>query len=434
MRVILLASALLLAALPCRDVDRLPTVEELPAPIVLDAADTTFDEGNYPVALILYDEYLEYEPESIHALVRDGLLLSWEGRHDEALERYDCALEIDPRQQVAARERAKVLAWSGQLDASIAAWRDYLVAYPDDAEGRLALARVLSWERRFPDSRQEYQRLIDEDPRNVVPLIGMAQTHAWDGDLVEARGWYERALQIDPDNRDARLGLAYLDLWAGDRGQAMRNAGELEQRYPDDAEVQEYARRARASTGPSAWAFLDTLSDTDDNDLWLLRLGTTWGLPGGVALTAGLDHYDMSNPDGDASIDTLYLSALYRFQRRQSISARVGVDHATKTDDTTWDTAIGGLVYTWGHDLPWPVTASANRDSLRYSPTITDNEIVVNDYVARVDGKVKAPWRLFAGAGLGDFSDDNRRDRAWAGFAYRWDLSPLTLETGYRFD
>ena len=65
---------------------------------------------------------------------------------------------------------------------------------------------------------------------------------------------------------------------------------------------------------------------------------------------------------------------------------------------------------------------------------ITDNGIVINDLVVRADGKVKGPWRMFVGAGFGDFSDGNQRSRAWTGFAYRWILSTLTLDTGYRFD
>jgi tetratricopeptide (TPR) repeat protein len=432
-RFLILSCILLVAAAPSHAFLMLQD-EAGEVELTLEAADERFDAGDYPAALTLYDQLLAAEPDNAHALMRSGLLHSWEGRYEEALTRYARLLTVDPGNRSAARERAKVLSWASRFDESIAAWRDYLERYPDDREARTAYARVLSWNRRFPESREQYQLVLAGEPENVDCLVGVARTHAWAGEVVEAREWYERALAVDPQSKDAQLGVAYLDLWSGDGTSALRAAKRLDQRYPDDPDVQEFVRRAREASGPSVRASADTLSDTDDNDMRIYRLAVDWGLPAGVGMTAGYDRHDMTDPLGDASIDTLYLSALYRINRRQSLGARLGVDRRTETTGETANTTIGGLVYTWGLDHPWRVTASANRDSLRYSPVITDNGIVINDYIVRADGKVKGPWRVFSGAGLGDFSDGNRRTRAWAGFAYRWNISTLVLDTGYRFD
>ena len=83
---------------------------------------------------------------------------------------------------------------------------------------------------------------------------------------------------------------------------------------------------------------------------------------------------------------------------------------------------------------PWQVRAAATRQSLRYSPTITDNGILIDELTVSVNGRVRGPWRVLGGAGLASFSDDNERTRLWTGFAYRWGLTGMTLDTGYRFD
>ena len=62
----------------------------LAAPVVsaasdLDAATTAFFAGNYPEALELYDQHLRREPDSVEALYRSALILSWNGEYTEAI-------------------------------------------------------------------------------------------------------------------------------------------------------------------------------------------------------------------------------------------------------------------------------------------------------------------------------------------------------------
>jgi len=268
----------------------------------------------------------------------------------------------------------------------------------------------------------------------VPALIGMAQTHAWSGEHAAAREFYGRVLEVEPDNRAALLGLGYIDLWSGDSIAALRRARELEQRFPDDDEVAEFAQRARKAGGPAIWTSYDTISDTDDNDLRIYRIGGSVGLPVGVVLSAGLDRYDMSDPTGDATIDTFWAAARLRPGRGQSLLLSGGTDRRRETDGETQSEWIGAAEYAWGLDRPWQVRASATRQSLRYSPTITDNGILIDDLSLRVNGRVRGPWRVFGGAGQASFSDGNDRTRFWTGFFYRWPLRVFEFETGYRFD
>jgi Flp pilus assembly protein TadD len=400
----------------------------------LSAADAAFDAGDHSRALELYDEVLAGNPTDVHALVRSGLLLSWESRFDEAVQRYDRALAVDAVNRTARRERAKVLSWDRRFAESIDAFAAYLEDYPDDSEARLGLARCLSWDRRFEESREQYALLLGDDPADVSSLIGTAQTYAWSGDHSGAREWFQRALELEPDNRVALMGLGYVDLWSGESEAALRRAEELERRFPDDEEVAEFARRARRAGGPAIWASYDTLSDTDDNDLRTYRIGGRVGLPKSMRLSAGIDRYDMTDPTGDATIDSFWVAVRLRPGRGQSLTLSVGSDRLRGTDGETDSEGIGGLQYAWGLDRPWQVRASATRQSLRYSPTITDNGIFIDDLTVSVNGRVRGPWQVLGGAGLASFSDDNERTRAWAGFAYRWGLSGMTLDTGYRFD
>ena len=94
------ALLLVLAMLPVRAAD-------------LTEADAAFDAGDSARALALYDDALRTEPDAIPALVRSGMLLSWDKKYAEAITRYDHVLRLEPGHPQASLERAKVLSWSG---------------------------------------------------------------------------------------------------------------------------------------------------------------------------------------------------------------------------------------------------------------------------------------------------------------------------------
>ena len=103
-------------------------VAALAAPAAADPgeADAAFDAGDNAKALALYDGILQAHPDDVHALLRSGMLLSWDRKYDAALARYAKALEVDPDNTTVELERGKVLLWSKRYDEARPAFASVL--------------------------------------------------------------------------------------------------------------------------------------------------------------------------------------------------------------------------------------------------------------------------------------------------------------------
>jgi tetratricopeptide (TPR) repeat protein len=360
-------------------------------------ADRAWSSGDHAKALRLYERVLDEQPENFQALLRSAKLLSWNNRFDEAIERYDRAIAVDP----------------------------------NDREALLGRALTLSWDRRFTESRSGFAVLLEDDPSDVDALLGLARTYAWSSHSPAAGDAFRRVLDTDPDNVDARIGLAYLDLWAGEIGSATEQAVELKQEHPEHQEVVKLYDAVSRSAG--AWWSVDVsqIDDTDDNRMrsYLIRGGL--GLGHQLRLDLGAGRYDMSGPSGDASIDNLHATIGFHPTHGQRLSATVGFDARTHVDNTTENDVLGGLSYSWGLDRRWQVHGSALRNSIRYSPEITDNNITFDQLQVRANGAAGKSFRIHADVGVADFSDGNDRLTASAGFLYRLPVRKVTMDVGY---
>ena len=333
--------------------------------------------------------------------------------------------------------------WAGVADDAESAWNagDHsralelyervLEQEPDNYQALLRRAKLFSWKRRFKESRVRFHKLLEKDPADVDALLGLARTYAWAGNMLRAREGFRDVLDVDTDNVDARIGLAYLDLWTGEIGTAAAQAIELKERHPGHDEVVKL--HAAVSRSAGAWWSVDVsrLDDTDDNELmrYLVRGGL--GLGHQVRLDLGYGHYDMSGLAGDASVDNIHTTIGFHPGRGQRLSATVGYDRLTRTDDTTEGELLGGLAYSWGLDRRWQVHASAMRHPIRYSAEITDNNIRFDQLEVRVAGAVGERFSVHAGAGVADFTDDNDRVTGNAGFLYRVPIRKVRMQVGY---
>jgi len=393
-------------------------------------ADAAFEAGDPARALALYDQVLASDPDQAQALMRSGLLLSWDGRYDEAIARYDRLLAIDPDGRAAALERAKVLSWDQQYRAAARAFRSALDRWPDDTEARLGLARTLSWSGDQAAARAEYARLLEGDAGNVATLTGTAQTWAWSGRLAKARTWYERSLAASPGNRDARLGLAYARLWSGDAAAAHEIASDLAREHPADREVAELNERTLVATRPWVRTTVDRVEDTDDNELTVLAASAGAPVHSRAVVVVGVARYDMSDPTGDARIDTASVGVDLRPAPGQVLTLRVGADRLEATTGERSTEPTGSAAWVFGTDRAWRGSVTAARETLRYSPTITDAGIVVGGLRIEGSGRSGGVWRVLAGAGIADFSDGNRKEQLDLGFARRLPVRGAQVEAG----
>lgn len=393
-------------------------------------ADAAWARGDLELARALYEQILESEPGDREALFRSAQLHAWTKRFDDALERWERYLRLEPGDAAALRERAKTLSWAGRLGEAAAAFERILELDPDDRAARLGLARTLSWSGRQDDARREYRRLLEDDPDDVDAQVGVAQTLAWSGRTEEAREAYRRALALDEDDKAALMGLAYLDVWAGDNAAAREKIAQLEARHPDDEEVAELAAAERRSRAPWLRVGFDVLSDSDDNDR---RISAVWWgrrLRSAVDVVAGAEHHDMSAPIGDASVTRIFGSTTWRPTRAWRVYARAGLDVSENTQGDTRTGGVATLSATRELADVWSVTGSLSRDTLIYSPAITDAEIEIDRAALVVEGRPVERWRVRGATDVARYSDDNERFGASVGAWRSWRFGRTTLEVG----
>lgn len=364
------------------------------------AADHAFDAGETAKALALYDEILAADPANVHALLRSGMLLSWDRKYVEALSRYDRALAREPRNERVLLERGKVLLWSGRYDEAIASFGEVLAL----------------------------------DPREPWALCGTAQAYAWRGRHAEARPYYERALAADPELKEAQLGLGYVDLEEGNTSSARARAAALTAKYPADAEVADLDKAVRRARAPWVQIGYDHTDDSDDNRMSTYRAEGGLALPARMDLRFGYAHTELHGPvpasaDADASADALYGVVGWQPKPRHRGELRVGA--ATLTDSAGLDrtTGIGGVSYAFPM-ATWTGRASVARDPFLYSPRIVDSRIDVTTVAFDASGLAAPRVRIDANAAYGDFSDGNTRLWAEGGAWAVWSWPKNTLLAG----
>lgn len=397
-------------------------------------ADRAFAAGDHERALALYDDALATNPDDVHALVRSGKLLSWSRQYDEAIARYDRVLAERPDHREAALERAKAMSWDRRFCEASDAFSDLVERDPSDTDARLGYARTLSWSGRQRAARAEYRQLFEErGPAATDAALGMAQTYAWSGHPQLAREWYGRLIDLDPGRKEAELGMAYADLGERRFRSARERTDALAERFPDDTEVADLDRANRRATAPWIRATADHIDDTDDNELSIARVEGGIGFGYHTDLTVGVAHYDLESPGLDGTIDSLYAVLGVTPTPNHRVTFRAGVDDKENSAGVSSGSGIGGVRWTWRARPSWTVGAGWNRDTLRYSPTILDNDVALEVADVSLSGRPAVNWRVSVGGGVADYNDGNERVDARAEAIYRFLDAPVWVESGYAF-
>ena len=407
-----------------------PVAGILAAPASTSEADQAWALGNHDEARRLYEEVLAADPGNLHALFRSAQLHAWTRLFDISIERWDQLLELEPGNVTAKLERAKTLSWAGRYEDAARAFREILETDGANRQARLGLARTLSWNGRQGEARREYQSLLETNPRDVEALVGVAQTQAWSGDLESARTSYERVLALEPDNRSALLGLAYVELWQGRHAESQRRIARLRGIDPDDPELAELISAEERARAPWIRVAYDRLSDSDDTEREIYAL--LWGrrLVEALDLLLGVEQHEPSSLGLDASVTRFFGAITWRPTQRWRFYARGGVDRSENSAGESRNAGIGTLAAARVLRGGWEAGAASSRDTLIYSPAITDAEIEIDRLALHVEGSPWEGWRTRAELGHARFSDDNERSDAMLGLWRRWTRKPVTFELG----
>lgn len=399
----------------------------------VQAGDAAFDRGNQQEALRLYEAVLANDPNNVQALVRTGMLLSWQNKFDAALERYARVLKIEPKHPKARLERAKVLSWAKRYPQAAAAFKEILADDPNNIDALLGVARVTSWSGNQSGARAAYLRILERNPENMEATLGVAQTYAWSGQESTAREWYGRVLTTQPDRREAILGTAYLDLSGGDRVQAAQKTVQLEQRFPDDKEVRELRSAVNRAGSPLFRLSSARIDDTDDNRVGTVAADATFSLPRRSDLMVGYERYQLEDISGlDGTIQAGFLALALRPSPSQRIGIRAGVEQSKRTDGTSVNDPIGRLSWAIGVGSRFTATAAAERRSFHYTTTSLDAGLRFDAYSLIMDAR-PGPFRVNFGGAHWSLSDGNRRNSGDAALAYQFPITRVRVSTGYRF-
>ncbi|HEX4824605.1 MAG TPA: tetratricopeptide repeat protein [Candidatus Polarisedimenticolaceae bacterium] len=364
------------------------------------SADAAFDDDDHVQALKLYDEVLAEDPSNVHALLRSGMLLSWDKKYDDALARYERALTREPKNPDVLLERGKVFLWSKRYDEAI----------------------------------DSYAKVLEQRPHDAWALLGTAQAYAWRGRSAEARPFYVRAVEADPDLKDARIGLAYADLETGNAPAAREAAAALAVKYPDDPEVKALNEAAKKSSAAWVQVGYEHLDDSDENRMNGYIAEGGFGFATRFDLRFGYRHDDFNGPvpgnaDANGTADLLYGVLGWDPRPRQRGELRLGAARLTDSGGNDRTTAIGGLSYSFPIGT-WTGRAGAAYDPFLYSPQILDNDIDVTSVTFSAAGLASKHVQVEAGAGYGHFSDGNTRLNADAGAWYVWTWPARRLLAG----
>jgi hypothetical protein len=401
-------------------------------------------------------------PASADSLLRVARVHADAKRFDEAAADLRRALDARPGDRTIWSLLARVLSWDRRFDASLTEYRGLLDAHPDDAFDRAGYARVLAWSGRHGDAIREFRRAVAVDSTNLETRVGLARALSWHGDLPGAAQEFGRIRHANPAYGEAWLGTATIARWRGAATAADRFAAVAAARGVDPAAFDEERAAIDRALAPSlalGWTTSHesqrasgapdfTIEETGPFAIGRATLGRTVGLGVRVARTqlferntrAGVGdttlNYDLSSRSlrADASFLRGYPVQLSVGGEWRAFDARSkAVLHPLTGEDafTGWNARL----WTFAGRLTPSLAASRTFVALKGSDPATGALRFEPGDLTDVEGSLLWQWNargtgsLFASRG--EYSDDNRRERAGGTVAYRCRAGRPSLRVDY---
>jgi len=169
----------------------------------------------YELALDLYQQYLDLEPDNVSARTGRATALGWMKRYDEALREYTAVLKADPKFHEARMGKAQILTWQERLDDALKEYRAVISSGARSsmqATAYIRIGEILSWQKELNASVNSYQEALKIQPHNIEALMGLGKVEEWTGNMQAAKRTYEKVLKIEPGHTGAQSRLSAL-LW-----------------------------------------------------------------------------------------------------------------------------------------------------------------------------------------------------------------------------
>lgn len=120
--------------------------------------------GNYPQALLLFDDILEVEPSNVNALIGKAVAYRRSGKPQEALNCLDLVLGVQANNASALLNRGNILIEEGDLEGALDSFDRLTQLYPTDEEAWAAQGDVLMKMGRDDDALRAYTEALKLSP------------------------------------------------------------------------------------------------------------------------------------------------------------------------------------------------------------------------------------------------------------------------------
>lgn len=145
-----------------------------------------------------YRQALEFNPNSVEALIGYGNLMTYAERTDEAISYYRRALEVEPRAVIARYNLAMRLSSQGLNTQAELELREALRQVPFYVDAMDGLGRILGLQDRHAEAAEQYRGVLSYDPSRAEIHYNLAHSLERLEDLDQAEFHYREAIRLQP--------------------------------------------------------------------------------------------------------------------------------------------------------------------------------------------------------------------------------------------
>jgi tetratricopeptide (TPR) repeat protein len=166
-------------------------------------------QEKWPMALKVYQEIVENDPDFAEAQIKLSFVLHREGDQDEALDAAQAALRLNPNSAEAHKNAGLALQDMRRYDSAEKEYRQALNIKPDYSIVHYDLGLLLYYKGDFPRSIEEYKIALALDPNSIDARVNLGLSYAQINDAGNAIRLLREAKQMDPKSFPARSNLAW---------------------------------------------------------------------------------------------------------------------------------------------------------------------------------------------------------------------------------
>jgi len=189
-------------------------------------------QEKFDVALSVYGEILEKQPDFPEVHVKASYLLYRVQDADSALSEAKAALKDNPDDAEAHKNAALALDFAQKSDAAIAEYQEALRIKPDYAAVRYDLGNLYYHAHRFDEAIVEYKKALTIEPDFADAHCNLGLAYKDKGDVAASIPEFREAKRLHPDDPAIRQDLASA-LMTQAPAAAISELQELEKRFPD---------------------------------------------------------------------------------------------------------------------------------------------------------------------------------------------------------